>query len=252
MCSKVMRGLSPLFFLSIICAASCTVKEDRDSCPCALRIQLEGWGRKAVSLRLSGENYLQELSSQGDTTLNLRVPKSGLGLLAVSGAGLPDGPYIRIPYGYDCPRILLAGTRASTRADSASLILSPLKHYCALTIHFSGPESWGEPFWAQIRGSVEGLYADGTPAPGPFSCRADDSQTVCLPRQRPSDILLLDIMMPGQPVRTFDLGGCLEMAGYDWEAPQLEDKSLEIELCVSSVTLHLDGWSRTIYLKVDI
>lgn len=252
MCSSVRRGLPPLFFLLIICATSCTVKEDRDSCPCALNIQLEGWGRRAVSLRLTSDGYSRELSFEGDTTLLVRVPKSGVGLIAVSGAGLPEGPYIRIPYGYDCPRVLLAGADAGTGADSASLRLSPRKHYCALTIHFSGPDSWGEPFWAQIRGSVEGLYADGTPAPGPFSCRADDSQTVCLPRQRSSDILLLDIMMPGQPVRSFDLGGCLELSGYDWDAPDLEDKSLDIELSVTDITLHLDGWSQTVSLNVDI
>ena len=99
---------------------------------------------------------------------------------------------------------------------------------------------------------LDGIDLDGLPSSGDFACRLDAGGSVRLPRQAPEEELWLDVAMPDRVVRTFDLGYYLELAGYDWTGADLEDRTLEIDLSVTALTLRIDHWSTVIPLEIIV
>ena len=237
----------------ILATASCSVKEKREDCPCALYIHLESLPSRPVKVIVESERGKEEHLAYGDTVVLARPQKGAISVKAVAGATVnPDGK-VEIPLGYDSPAVYLFNTEMNLAGlDSASVNVLLRKHFCNLSIDFSGPPGWGEPYWTEVRGPVDGILWDGTPTDGVFSCRLDDGLTVRLPRQFPDQTLLLDITMPDRVVRTFDLGYYLERYGYDWTQADLEDLTLEIDLSVTALTLSIDSWTMVIPLEIII
>lgn len=245
------RAVFPPLVL-LIFAASCSVKEAREDCPCALYVVLSGKVPSPVTLLVEGEGFREEHLLGKDTLLLVRPPKTGVTVKAAAGALPGEDGRLEIPYGYDSPPVYLFTEEVDTAPDSVRVQVQLQKHFCCLDISFDGPPGWGEPYWTEVRGPVDGLLWDGTPTSGPFSCRLDDGLSVRLPRQSPEQILLLDITMPDRVVRTFDLGYYLEQAGYDWSAPDLEDLTLEMNLSVSRLFLKTDTWTTAIPMDITI
>ena len=119
-------------------------------------------------------------------------------------------------------------------------------------MHFDGPPGWGEPYWAEVRGRVDGIDLDGAPSSGDFACRLDAGGTVRLPRQAPEEELWLDVAMPDRVVRSFTLGSQMLRAGYDWTAEDLADLDLGLDFSVTALTLHWGDFSSVIPFQVDI
>ncbi len=250
------RGSGAVFLalsLFVHAMVSCSVKEDRENCPCALYIHLERLPSTPVRIVVDSESGEEEFLAFGDTVVLARPRKGAITVHAVAGATVnPDGK-MAIPYGFDSPPVYLFQEKMDLAGlDSASVNVQLHKHFCRLSLLFDGPPGWGEPYWTQIRGPVDGLLWDGTPTEGSFSCRLDSGLEVCLPRQYPEQTLLMDITMPDRIVRTFDLGYYLERAGYDWTGTDLEDRTLEIDLSVTALTLRIDYWSTVVPLEITI
>ena len=242
-----------LVFSLILATASCSVKEDREECPGALYIILENLPLQPVKVIVEGISGKEEFLAYGDTVVLARPPKGVTFVKAVAGATVsPDGK-VEIPYGFDSPPVYLFTRELDLSGKEADTLNVQLyKHFCELSLAFSGPPGWGEPYWAEVKGPVDGILWDGTPTEGRFSCRLDDGMSVRLPRQYPDQTLLLDIAMPDRVVRSFDLGYCLELAGYDWNRANLEDRTLEINLSVTALTLRIDNWSTVIPLEIIV
>jgi len=250
LCSR--QALFPAFFL-ILATASCSVKEDRESCPCALYITLEHLQLTPVKIVVDSENGEEEFQAYGDTVVLARPHKGIIKVKAVAGATVNPHGKVEIPYGFDSPPAYLFSTEMDITGKEVDSVKVQLhKHFCNLSIAFSGPPGWGEPYWTEVRGPVDGLLWDGTPTEGQFSCRLDDGMSVRLPRQYPNQTLLMDITMPDRVVRSFNLGYYLELAGYDWTGADLEDRTLEIDLSVTALTLRIDHWSTVIPLEIIV
>ena len=249
MCIGPVWGL----FLIIMIEASCTViRENRTDCPCALHIELSDLPSYPVHLSLSGNGYQQEWKVERDTSLLAMVPKSGVQLLAIAGTSPPREDAVRIPLGFDCPPLYLHTEWLETPADSSRVKVQLQKHFCTLSLSFDGPAGWGEPYWAEVRGAVEGLTTEGEPVDGRFSCRLDVGNAIRLPRQAPEKELWLDIAMPDRVVRSFALGNYMLDAGYDWTAPDLDDLPLQVNLSVTALTFRTNHWSRVVPLEIEI
>lgn len=242
------RALLPVL-LGLIAWVSCIVKEDRSACPCFLRVDMQGLPSYPATLSIVGAGQFEV---DRDSVLLVAVPKSGVELVAVSGASTGADGTVRIPYGFDCPPVYLFSGQVPPGLDTAYIKVQMYKQFCTLDMQFDGPPGWGEPYWGEVRGRVEGLQADGTPLEGPFDCRLDSGNSVRLPRQHPEEELWLDITMPDRLVRSFALGAYLLKAGYDWSAPDLEDITLTVNLSVSEIRFQGSGWSDTVKLDVDI
>ena len=247
----LLRLLVPLLLLP-----SCSIKENRAACPCALTLELAGLPVRPVVLDVVGEGYSCVEVVHTDTVIVLPVPKGELAVSAVGGALAEGDRSVRIPEGEEAPPLYLFHADIST-ASVEQMILPVLLHkqYCALELRFTGPPGYGPPFEVEVEGTVGGWLPDGSPSAGPFSRRllpgADGRATIRLPRQG-DDSLLMHIVFSDQVVRTFALGSYIAASGDDWTVPDLDDLTLHLDISVTSVTISTDLWSRTEELEVWI
>ena len=247
---RLFRLLIPALLL-----ASCSVKEDRSACPCALYLDFSGLPVSPVVLDVTGEGYSHTEVVHADTVMVLSVPKADLAVSAVGGA-LADGDgSVRIPSGEEAPPLYLFYADVPATAEQVTIPVTLRKQFCALSLVFSGPPGYGPPFEVEVEGSVDGWLRDGSPAPGPFSRRllpGDDGKAVLrLPRQG-DDSLLMHIVFSDRIVRTFALGTYIAASGYDWTAPDLEDLTLQVDISLTSVTISTDLWSKTEEIELFI
>ena len=61
--------------LPVLLLSSCSVKENRAKCPCALTLELTGLPVRPVVLGVAGEGYAFSEVVHADTVLVLPVPK---------------------------------------------------------------------------------------------------------------------------------------------------------------------------------
>ena len=244
MCSdRLLRVLVPLLLVP-----SCSVKENRAACPCALTVELTGLPVRPVVLGVTGEGYSLTEVVHADTVLVLPVPKGEMAVSAVGGALAEGDGSVRIPSGEEAPPLYLFHAAVSTDAEQVVLPVTLHKQFCTLELLFKGPAGYGPPFEVAVAGAYGGWLPDGRPAAGPFSRRllpgSDGRATLRLPRQG-DDSLLMHIVFSDQKVRTFALGSYIAASGYDWTAPDLEDLTLHVDISLTSVTVSTDLWSRT-------
>lgn len=234
------RFCSVLVFLLVSCHV---VLEDRADCPCTLSICLSD---RPASVFVAGKMVAENLR---DTCLQLWVPREDVAVRAVSGLiPEPDGA-VNIPYGTDSPPLFLFDTLVNCRRESVAVDICLKKAYCTLSLDFAGPSGWDVPYRVEIRGSVDGFTAAGEPREGAFHCllaaeepSGTEHPTCRLPRQGAQAPLWLDIALPEGVVRSFALGTLLQQAGYDWEAPELEDIPLTLDLSVTGLSFLFEQW----------
>jgi len=250
MSSDLLRVVLPLLLLP-----SCSIKEDRAACPCALTVELTGLPVRPVVLGVAGERYSLTEIVQADTVLVLPVPKGEMAVSAVGGALAEGDGSVRIPEGEEAPPLYLFYAEVSTFAEQVVLPVLLHKQFCGLELLFSGPAGYGPPFEVEVEGAVGGWLPDGSPSPGPFSRRLlpgpDGRATLRLPRQG-DDSLLMHIVFSDRIVRTFALGSYIAASGYDWTTPDLDDLTLRVDISLTSVTFSTDLWSKTEEIDVFI
>ena len=270
---RVVRRLPVLLISLSLLFNTCSIKEDRAACPCALTLELTGLPVSPVVLGVAGEGYSFTEVIHTDTVLVLPVPKGELTVTAVGGALAEGDGSVRIPEGEEAPPLYLFHADVSTMADQVVLPVLMHKQYCSLELVFSGPPGYGPPFDVSVAGFYAGWSADGSPLPGPFSRRlligsASDLGAIGmsgptsdlgsggravlrLPRQG-DDSLFMHIVFSDRIVRTFALGSYIAASGYDWAALDLEDLTLNVDISLTSVTVSTDLWSQTEEMEIWI
>lgn len=245
------RLLLPVLLL----LSACCVKENRESCPCILTLDLSALPVTPVILSVMRPDYGITKVVHTDTLFTFSVPKGVVDISAVGGALADEGGGVRIPEGEEAPPLYLFHASIPTDSERVDVPVILHKQFCRLDLTFSGPPGYGPPFDVQVQGFSDGWFVDGSPSSGPFSVRlhpeADGRASLRLPRQG-DDSLLLHIVFSDQVVRTFALGHYIAEAGYDWTAPDLEDLSLQVDISLTAVTISTDAWTRTEEIELRI
>ena len=246
----LLRILVPLLLLS-----SCSIKENRAECPCALTLELTDLPVRPVVLGVAGEGLSLTEVIHADTVLVVPVPKGDLAVSAVGGALAEGDGSVRIPPGEEAPPLYLFNADVSTAAEQVILPITLHKQFCTLELIFSGPPGYGPPFEVAVEGFYGGWLPDGSPLTGAFSRRllpgSDGRAVLRLPRQGDNS-LLMHIVFSDQIVRSFALGSYIAASGYDWSAPDLDDLTLHVDISLTSVTVSTDLWSRTEEIELFI
>ena len=232
----------------LVAACSCSVKEDRDRCPCVLALELSDLQVTPVMLNVKAGEYAHTEVVHRDTVVVLQVPKGEAAVSAVGGAMAEGDGSIRIPEGEEAPALYLFHTGLELSDEQLVLPVVLHKQFCRLELVFKGPPGYGPPFEAEVEGFQCGWLSDGTPMPGTFRKRLlpgpDGTTALRLPRQG-DDSLLMHIVFSDRTVRTFALGQYIAATGYDWSAPDLADLTLTVDISVTSVTISTDAWTTT-------
>lgn len=208
MFSETWRFYKFLVLLSVLqpffTCPGCSVKEDRDLCPCTLvlefpsedaeRLQdgvtvcLRGNSDDGFSLcdtllagRAASDGSPDTISDKG--SYSYVVPKGDIDLaVAYSADGLAgelnsSGRWIEIDEGRPCPSIWTCCEKVSARADRVTVPVRFHKNFCRIDIQVRDVDGEEFPFKLRVRGNVNGYGLDGKPARGAFLCDAERSET---------------------------------------------------------------------------
>lgn len=208
MFSETWRFYKFLVLLSVLqpffTCPGCSVKEDRDLCPCTLVLEFpnEDAERLQDGVTVCMRGYSDDGFSLCDTLLagqaasdgspdtisdkgsySYVVPKGDVDLaVAYSADGLAgelnsSGKWIEIDEGRPCPSIWTCCEKVSARADRVTVPVRLHKNFCRIDIQVRDVDGEEFPFKLRVRGNVNGYGLDGKPARGAFLCDAESAET---------------------------------------------------------------------------
>ncbi len=249
MFSDTWRFYKFLVLLSVLqpffTCPGCSVKEDRDLCPCTLVLEFacEDAERLQDGVTVCMRGYSDDAFSLCDTLPDGRaasfggpdtisdkwsysyvVPKGDIDLaVAYSADGLAgelnsSGRWIEIDEGRPCPSIWTCCEKVSARADRVTVPVRLHKNFCRIDIQVRDVDGEEFPFKLRVRGNVNGYGLDGKPALGAFLCDAERSET----------------KSSGTESDGYDSGTASESTGYGHgyavTVPRQTDDSLTLEI----------------------
>mgnify|MGYP000287332852 CR=1 FL=1 len=208
MFSETWRFYKFLVLLSVLqpffTCPGCSVKEDRDLCPCTLVLEfpredadclqdgvtvcMRGYSDDGFSLcdtllagQAASDGSLDTISDKW--SYSYVVPKGDIDLaVAYSADGLAgelnsSGKWIEIDEGRPCPSIWTCCEKVSARADRVTVPVRLHKNFCRIDIQVRDVDGEEFPFKLRVRGNVNGYGLDGKPARGAFLCDAERAET---------------------------------------------------------------------------
>ena len=266
--------LSRLLLPVLLAAASCSVLEDRDPCPCRLSLTVSGPGgqqeRSAPIVLSVQEPDRSLLRREGlplsvfdrQTPYRIEVPKrqqlAVSGVFGLSGNLAPDAREIRIPEGHAADSLWFFSERVDTQRETLDLPVRLRKEYAGIEIAFAeaidNPEGTF-PYFIRLRGESSGLdLFSGAPLHGAFSCRprelAPGVYQSTLPRQRPTDSLVLELW-PRESGKAEDEGPAdrisldafiAETRGFSWQDEDLKDLEILIDYARAQLQIIVRDW----------
>ena len=308
------RFLFVMWMVGMLFLSSCSIKEDRDGCPCWMTVEMPGQaghdGEKVgqdgrfpvgagddggVVLRLRGNSDEDAINYEYQVTeavradagaLEYEVPRGSVGVSAVAfGNEIPgragydgksagyDGDEIRIPVGEQMDSLYGFFKMYHTRCESVLCDVELHKEFC--TVSFTlGEDGYSSPYRIEVWGNVAGVSAwDLMPVLGEFRyapMQKNGVYQVRVPRQEDNSLELVMVEMPDQvghdgrsPVGAGDdgertvvdrlpLGEYIARSGYDWNAEDLADVSVALDLEMQQVMITVSGWDGVVVMDIVI
>ena len=258
--------MKPLEVISVICCLmsclSCSVKEDRTTCPC--RLMLDFSGNDTVSVRLA---QLLVNASEGfclaDTLIcedfekeyMVSVPRGEVNVLTWCGgeAFVSRNEGLTIPYGEDCPEVYMDFFNVEAVGESVRHEVHMRKNHCKATIYVKTEETF--PYRLLVKGEVDGYETDGLPSYGSFMYELELSEDmighVTLPRQR-DESLSLEVYEGDSVLKVFTLGRYISATGYDWSAEHLDDLTLSLDYTHNIIGITIGEWDKEHHFDISI
>lgn len=229
------RLLFVMWMAGMLFLSSCSIKEDRDGCPCWMTVKMPGQaghdgekvgqdGRSPVGagddgcvvLRLRGNSDEDAVDYEYQVTeavrvdvgaLEYEVPRGAVGVSAVAlGREIPgqagyDGDEIRIPVGEQMDSLYGFFKMYHTRCESVLCDVDLHKEFC--TVSFTlGKDGYTSPYDIEVWGNVAGVSAwDLMPVQGDFRyapVQKNGVYQVRVPRQEDNSLELVMLEMPDQ------------------------------------------------------
>lgn len=261
---RLMRLYFLLAVLEIVAGAGCSIKENREDCPCRLTLDM---GSVCVK---SGDSL--DLIIFSDTTIVCRmkldsaslredlvieVPRRTLRLMAwCGGDGMTGRNGLVIPVGRSCPKVYTHASDVTANCEETCDTLKMHKNHCVMSIGFL--YDWEGDVEFTVQGNVFGYDRFGSPLEGAFAAPAvmmpekgEGVHQVVLPRQCGGELTLTVEGAGGKP-RTFRLSNYIEAVGYDWTKTDLDDLKVTIDMVNTTVSLSVSGWDEEFFFDVVI
>ena len=261
--SDVMRFKVSDMLLSALCfifCAGCSVKENRNLCPCLLRLDFSEVDTASVNsmdifVRGGGDLVLSDVVGKENFSEDYLayVPRTTLQLCAWAGRGDALTDDLKIPYGEDCPPVYIHSSRIDAVSESVSETLILRKNFCSMTLNVRMTVQ--SAVGLLIIGNVDGYGSDGRPSQGDFmvALHPDEKDVFCvsLPRQI-DDSLVMELDTGDEVVKRFPIGLYIAESGYDWNAPELEDITIDMDFALTHLSVMIRGWEKEYKFDVVI
>lgn len=231
---------------------SCSVKEDRDVCPCRLVIDMSQVDTSVVKyaelvVSASGNFITRDTLSAADfkDEYVALVPREEVGVGVYFGAEdcVDDSGGLGIAYGDECPQVYMHSSLVLAQGEMMKETVSMRKNHCIMTIQVQTEKEF--PFRLEARGNVDGYELGGMPSEGRFMySMGADHGGVCrliLPRQT-DESLILEVHDGTDVLKTFALGEYVAASGYDWQEEDLRDLTVSLDYSMTRVGISVAGW----------
>lgn len=262
-----------IVFVSIL---GCSVKEDRDSCPCSLRLDLtdvfdNADGRLLLTVCGKDGFWLCDTldamhpgrDAGGRVFHTVHVPREELRVDVYS----PCEAVTDVRRGYrpegTCARIWKYSETLVAEGEVVERTVALRKEYCSLSVTLAGNGGVAPPFSLVFVSNVDGYLPGGGLSHGLYEERVDPPGSRCtvnLLRQGDASLMMETVPygsggVAGSgvgPMRSFALGEYLSASGYDWDAPDLEDVEMSLDFASTSIRISTEKWTRTVEFDVVI
>lgn len=249
--------------VSILVFSACSIKEDREGCPCILTIDpthttiitdylsIKGWtGNRS----LFGNNIAVKDYPDG---LKVKVPKGSVTYSACSqlNSSLTTGTVIQTPPGQQADSLYAYSTTVNTSGETAYDRVILHKQFMTLNISFGKIQGLESNITEVIiQADYNGMNTDGlTPVKGDFRCSAVEKNgmfSVRLTRQGEGQITM-KAYSEGILVKSGDIGKELNDHGYFWSAEDLDDAWIDYDLGITEAQVGIEDWrDGTTYVKI--
>lgn len=242
-----------LHLVSLMLCLSCSVKEDRDACPCRLVLDMNGVDTSVVrhaELVVSTSDGFSYRDTLGIDDFArdyiVDIPRGIVGVGAYFGADgcVAENGRLEIEYGQECPPVYMYSSLVEAYGEKVEEAVVLKKNHCLMTIHVQAEE--GFPFRLSVRGTVNGYEPGGRPSEGEFMYSAGvDFDSVCqvaVPRQIDNS-LRLEVSDGSDILKSFALGEYMHASGYDWHEPDLKDVMLNLDYSRTRISISVAGWN---------
>ena len=241
--------------------SSCFVKEDRGLCPCWIeldlnnikqeQVRLGGWnGSELFAIKVKPEEY----PDYYETT----SPRGELYLSAIWPDSLPvREERISIPKGQQADSVYAYSSRLNTNCETVRDVVRMHKQFATVHLKMQIPDSFDYyPYRVVIRGNTAGWdVRDFSGITGQFEYEPElegvNEFSVRVPRQADKS-LTAELYSANEKVDEFRLGEIIAQAGFDWNAEELADISLDVDFTTSTVLAHISDWQDTIILNIKM
>ena len=279
------RLLFVMWMAGMLFLSSCSIKEDRDGCPCWMTVNLSDvaesrWKSPEVQSNIEhqdvtkspesrsyvAENVLLRLRGNSDEdaveyeyqmteavradagTLEYEVPRGSVGVSAVNPVRLT------IPVGEQMDSLYGFFKMYHTRCESVLCDVELHKEFC--TVSFTlGDEGYSSPYDIEVWGNVAGVSAwDLMPVKGDFRyapVQKNGVYQVRVPRQVDNSLELV-MLEDSEIVDRLPLGEYIARSGYDWTAEDLADVNLALDLEMQQVMITVSGWDGVVVMDIVI
>lgn len=248
-------------FVALTLLSSCFVKEDRTPCPCWLEVDLRNVSDKSVVL----SGWMNELLFQGPVSpsdypafYEVTVPRGEVYVTALGkNNDILNPTTLLVPEGSQSDSLYAHCARLNTNCETVTDVVTLHKQF--VTVHLTMQVPDGEasyPYEVKIVSDGAGWdLRDLSGTKGRFYYSperiGENEYEFRLPRQSDSS-LKIELYDDGEKVDEVALGDFIMQSGFDWNAEDLADISLEIKFRESQVLVNISGWRETIILNVVI
>ena len=238
----------------LLLLTACSVKEDRDGCPCRLEVAVSGCGRISRNITLSAWNPAVVFMEGIDVRdypdgYSRAVPKGYLTVSAFAGRKVQElsGESLVIPDGLPCDSLwahrALVDCNGEFARDTAVL------HKQFATVHLkidNIKEGEPYPYSLVLRSRYDGLrLTDCSPHAGAWSFSLDrlpdGTYVFRVPRQGDGS-LTIDLVLDGQKMDEYPVGEYILRSGYSWLSEDLDDIWIGMDYGGSEPNIVIEKW----------
>lgn len=243
-----------LLIAIVTASASCSLKEDRDGCPCHLIIGLEqavGNGNAGIFIFQDGDKTLADNVEPSEYPegycSDVRRAPATITVIQGLSEGIVNGEEFIIRDGNDADQMFLHNETLQCGSETVRTSADLHKNWSTLEICLITEE---DSLDIDINGGICGIdLRTGKPIKGAFRCKARllDSNfavySVNLPRQNNSeDEIYISVKKESREMYAGDISKAIAEAGFDWSKPDLDDIRLRLDYVSATFSIEIAGW----------
>jgi len=246
-----MRRINIILVVLLPLLAACSVKEDRDECPCWLQIDLSTCSHYADRVSLKGWTSgspvfgVQVLSEDFSSAHEEEVPRTMVSYCATSGldATRNSGMSVIIPEGEQSDRLYAYRADVQAYGETVYDKVSLHKQYAAVAVSIGEGEG---DYSVKVKSSWNGLdLVSLRPVSGSFEFFPEKNEEKVwyfrLPRQG-DDSLVMEITDTHGHTYPYGLGDLVRKSGYDWSAEDLDDIMIGVDYHTGQIKVEVIPW----------